>query len=410
MALHTRRLGPDDTQEVLDQSLALGVEAFGPYPAHLPRPPMPEPGSWPDGVSIWATFEDAADDAGDPRMVARVRTHAYTSWWGGAAIPTCGFGGVVVAAEHRGAGLLTELFASSLREAADRGDAMSGLFPTAPGIYRKFGYEVVTALDTVQVPLADLAGVRPAPSVRVRRATPADEPAIAATYDLWAREQNGPLTRRGPLFAKPKERGPAEGVTLAEERAPDGGWRVVGYVAWEREAGYGADKSLQVDDLVALTGDAARALWKVVASFSSVNGSVQLETSDPDAARLVLPSLAWQRVGSHPYMVRVLDVPGALLPRTYPVDGTAVFEVAGDVLGLVEGTWELGVVDGVASVRRVSGAEAPRLTVNGLSLLQAGAQSCANLRMLGVLEGPREHDGLLDAWFGGRQAHVRDYY
>ena len=148
----------------------------------------------------------------------------------------------------------------------------------------------------------------------------------------------------------------------------------------------------------------------MVASFSSVNGSVKLETSDPDAARLVLPSLAWQRVGSRPYMVRVLDVPGALLPRTYPVDGMAVFEVVGDVLGLVDGCWELSVVDGVASVRRVSGVEAPRLTVNGLSLLQAGAQSCANLRMLGVLEGPREHDGLLDAWFGGRQVHVRDYY
>ncbi|HEY1133998.1 MAG TPA: GNAT family N-acetyltransferase [Nocardioides sp.] len=407
MALHTRRLGPDDSQEVLDQSLALGVEAFGPYPAHLPRPPMPEPGSWPDGVSMWATFDDAA---GDPRMVARVRTHAYASWWGGAAIATCGYGGVVVAAEHRGAGLLTDLFASSLREAAERGDAMSGLFPTAPGIYRKFGYEVVTAFDTVQVPLADLAGVRPAPSVRVRRGTAADEPTLAATYDLWAREQNGPLTRRGPLFATPPQRGPGFGVTIAEEAAPDGGRRTVGYVVWEREAGYGADKHLLVHDLVALTGDAARALWKVIASFSSVTGSVRLETSDPDAARLVLPSLAWDRVGSHPYMVRVIDVPGALLPRSYAVDGTAVFEVVGDALGLVDGCWQLSVSGGVASVTRVADVDAPRLTVNGLSLLQAGAQSCANLRMLGLLEGPSDFDGLYDAWFGGRQAHVRNYY
>ncbi|MDN7120248.1 GNAT family N-acetyltransferase [Nocardioides sp. ChNu-153] len=411
MTLDVRRLGPDDPEAVTAASRALGAEAFGTMPPGATPPPMPAPGSWPDGVGMWATFDAADPDPADgsPRMVARVRTHDYTSWWGGAAVPTCGLAGVVVAAEHRGCGHLAELLRRSLGEAAAAGAAVSTLFPTAPGIYRGFGYELATSFDTVELPAAELAGVRPAPSVTVRRARPGDLPALTAAYDAWASQQNGPLTRRGPLFAEETLLDDVTGVSLVETDGPDGP-RVVGYAAWQRGTGYGADRVLEVEDLVALTPDAARALWRLIGSFSSVTGRVRLHTSDPDTARLVLPSLAWQRVESHPYMLRLLDVPGALVPRTFAVDGEATFAVTGDRLGLVDGTWRLRVADGVAEVEATTSTTAPVLTVAGLSLLYAGAQGPANLRVAGHLEGPTTHDALLAAWFGGRQVHVRDYF
>ena len=52
----------------------------------------------------------------------------------------------------------------------------------------------------------------------------------------------------------------------------------------------------------------------------------------------------------------------------------------------------------------------PVLSPQGLALLYAGVQSCANLRLLGHLHGPVEHDRLLDALLGSRPAHVRDYF
>lgn len=416
MALHTRRLGPDDPEGVHVASRRLGTEAFGTWPSDRTPPPLPVGDAWPAGVAVWATVDDTLPDpdaAGEPLMVARVRTHDYTSWFGGAAVPTTGYAGVAVTAEHRGTGLLTELFATSLVESAAAGSALSTLYPTAPGIYRRFGYEVVAAYDTVEVPTAALAGVRPAPSVRTRRATAADVPAVIATYDAWASAQNGPLTRRGPLF------GDAEkllddvfAVTLAEEVAPDGSPRVVGFASWDRGSGYDASTAIDVHDLVALTGDAARALWRVLGSFSSVAGRIRLRTSDPDVTRFVLPSLAWERVESRPYMLRLLDLPAALAPRTLPVDGTVDLTVHDDPAGLLDGTWRITARDGVATAERhdAPDASAPRSTVAGLSLLYAGAQGTANLRMAGHLGGPTSYDALLDAWFGGRQVHVRDYF
>lgn len=51
------------------------------------------------------------------------------------------------------------------------------------------------------------------------------------------------------------------------------------------------------------------------------------------------------------------------------------------------------------------------LTPQGLALLYAGAQSCANLRAAGQLSGGDvDHDLDWDALFGGRQLHIRDYF
>jgi len=417
MALHTRRLGPDDPESVHVASRRLGTEAFGAWPSDRTPPPLPVGDAWPAGVAMWATFDDELPDPTDPDgplMVARVRTHDYTSWFGGASVPTTGYAGVAVTAEHRGGGLLNELFAASLVESAEAGAALSTLYPTAPGIYRRFGYEVVAAYDTVEVPTNALAGVRPSPTVRTRRATPADVPAVLATYDTWASAQNGPLTRRGPLFADAEKLlDEVFAVTLAEEVGADGTARVVGFASWDRGSGYDLNGAIEVHDLVTLTGDAARALWRVLGSFSSVAGRIRLHTSDPDVTRLVLPSLAWERAAHHPYMLRILDLPAAMAPRSLPVAGTVELEVVDDPVGLLDGAWHLTALDGVAAAATRTGAasgDLPRFTVAGVSLLYAGAQGTANLRMAGHLSGPTSYDALLDAWFGGRQTHVRDYF
>ena len=78
---------------------------------------------------------------------------------------------------------------------------LSTLFPSAPGIYRPFGYELVGSYDVVEVPVGELATVRPpASTITTRRATAADFDAVRDVYDTWAAAQNGPLTRRGASF------------------------------------------------------------------------------------------------------------------------------------------------------------------------------------------------------------------
>lgn len=393
--MEIRTLTPNDFPAAHD----LGVEAFGPPPAGSPPPTMPA--ELPPGRHSWGAFD------GD-RLVAKAVALELTSWFGGVAVPTCGIAGVAVAAEHRGGGLLRRLFAPLLEESVARGEVISTLYPTAIGIYRPLGYELVSSYDCIEVPTADLARVRPPAATTTRRAVAADVPVMQEVYAAWAATQNGPLTRTGLRFDQTPEEVLADytGVTLAI----DVEGRVVGWAGWERSGGYGPHGLIEVGDLYGLTPDAYRALWIVVGSFTSVTGTVRLRTSGADPARLVLPTAAWASDArhQHPYMLRVSDVAAALDavgPRVPGLTAEVPFSVADD------GHFLLTLGDGAGRCERVSpAADVATFTPQGMALAFTGAQSCANLRLLGHLAGPDTHDAVVDAALGGRPLHIRDYF
>jgi predicted acetyltransferase len=396
MPLTTRPLTRDD----FDQSMGLIREAFGDLPPGT-TPQSPDDPPRP-GYHAYGTFDD-------DHLVARLATRGYHSWFGGSAVPSGGIAGVVVTAERRGTKLLDELFRVALDDGLrERGEAVSTMFCTAPGIYRKFGYEVISSYDTVEVPAAALARIGAPAGVRTRRATPADFDAVCRVYDTWAAAQNGPLTRRGPAF-------PADakafidaftGVTLAVDDAGE----VIGFASWHRGQETGDSATLEVVDLLALRGDAYGALWHVLGSFGSVVGQVRLCTSGHDVARLSLPSAHWKAVEREPYMLRVHDVPGAFAARHWPVDGDVAFSVAGDHLGTTNGAWRLVIERGKATCVPAAAADGPVLTPGGLALAWAGAQTCANLRMAGHLSGGMENDEALDRVLAPRPIHIRDSF
>lgn len=385
---------------------ALSGEAFGPPPAGS-APPTP-PTELPAGRHDYGAFDDG-------RLVARVAALELASWFGGAEVPTTGIASVAIAAEHRGAGLLLPLFELALSEAEARGEVISTLYPTANGIYRGLGYEVITSYDQVEIPTAELLRIPLPADIRLRRAVPADVPAMAEVYADWASAQHGPLTRTGPRFAASAEEllGGYTGVTLALDEDDD----VVGWAGWERSEGYGPHGVLELWDLYATSPDAYRALWASAASFASVAGTVRLRTSGADPARLVLPTSAWASVArhQHAYALRLNDVAGAFsaLAPYVPglVDTEVDFAVAGDRLGVTDGHYRLGLGKEPGWCEEVPPeGDVPTFTTQGIALAFAGAQSCENLRFLGHLTGPDDHDELLDAVLGGRQLHVRDYF
>lgn len=389
-----RRLSAEDAEA----SRQLGFEAFG-VPANPSSEPVPisRPGRHTFGAFVGDT------------LAARLSDREFDSCFGGVTVATAGVSGVTVAAEFRGRGALTPLFAAMLQSAKERGAVLSTLFPTAPRIYRRFGYEVVAESTTVSVPTAALAAVLPATGTSTRRATEADVAAVRQVYDAWALEQNGPLTRRGASFTATTTEYLAgfTGVTLAEDSSG-----VVGYVSWNRGEGFGEQAVIAVTDLIARTPEAHRALLSVVGSFATVAPTTRIDTSGDDLARLFIPSLHWQVVHSSPYMLKVLDVPLALSARRYPPGLTAelAFSVEADVLVENDTSYVLQVGHGSGSCE-IGGARGRTLTSAGLALLYAGAQSCANLRSAGHLRGGHpEEDLVWDALFGGRQRHIRNYF
>jgi predicted acetyltransferase len=354
---------------------------------------------WPKlGRRVWGAWHG-------PALAATAEVTDFTSWFGGSAVPTAGVGGVAVRPEHRGSGLLAPLFAALHADARDRGLLVGGLFPTAPGIYRRLGYEIVGEYADVEVPVDTLTRIPAPPGMTLRRADADDDADLAAyraVYDRWAAAQNGPLTRREPQHRPLKGH---DTVTFAVD--PDGS--VVGYAAWSRPDGYRAGVStLPVHELVALTAPAAAALWRLFAGFTSVAGAVRLRTSGADTTRLVLAAAAWRPVQQWAYGIRLLDVAGAMAARgVAPLDASLPFGVTGDGL---DGTYRLTASGGAAACAPDPDAGGPVFTGRGLALLYAGTQSCANLRFAGLLTGPDADDTRFDALFGGRPFHIRDYY
>jgi predicted acetyltransferase len=242
----------------------------------------------------------------------------------------------------------------------------------------------------------------------LRRADPDDEHDVVvrrAVYDRWAVAQNGPLTRQGPQHRPLGSRDPDDWdtVTLAFDTAGE----PVGYAAWRRTDGYqGGTATVTVHELIALTGAAAAALWRLFGGFASVAGTVALRTSGGDPTRLVLPATPWRPVRQWPYGLRLLDVVGAFRARgAAPIDATLPFRVIGDGL---DGTYRLTASGGALSCEPAA-ADGPAFTGRGLALAYAGVQSCANLRFVGLLSGPDTDDARWDALLGGGFA-IRNYF
>lgn len=348
--------------------------------------------------------------AGD-RLIGRMMDRAYDSWFGGAPVPTCGIAGVTVAMEDRGRGAVGQLFSLASEGARERGAVVSGLFPTATGIYRRIGYELVTDYRTVSVATAELAAVAGPVGVATRRAEVVDLPAVRAVYDTWAAAQNGPLTRRGISFPTTDTEllNDFDGITVAEDA--DG--RVLGYASWSRGQYYDERGTLEVADLLALSADGYRALLRALGSCSSVTPTTTIDTSGDDVARLFLPGQHWKTVRSYPYMIAIIDVPGALSRRGYSwfLPARLGFRVAGEVAGAIDGAYWLEVAEGVGNCVAAEHSDDRTFHPRGLALLYAGVQSCANLRWAGLLaHGSPEQDAVWDTLFGGRQFHIRDYY
>ncbi|SDE10732.1 GNAT family N-acetyltransferase [Auraticoccus monumenti] len=391
MTTETRQL----TSEDLRALHALGHEAFG-----IPRlAEDAEPDPLRPGHRVVGVVEDG-------RVLAAASGIDHRSYWHRTEVPSLGIGGVSVAVEHRGSGLLAGLLTDVHDTARSAGVALATLYPSAPGIYRGLGYEVVGHVLTLAVPTAVLAQVRVPDGVRLRRAELADVPAVRDLYRRWAAGYNGPLTRTGPAFPATDAEllAAPSGTTLVER---DG--ELIGSCSFDRGHEVSPRAAIGVRDLVALEPDGYLALLASLGSSASVVGRVEIHTSGDDVVRLLTRSSDWEVVDRAPYMLAVLDVAGACTQRRWPQLAVRLDLTVADRDG--EQGWSLEL-DGSGSATCEPAPVrpgAPVLTRRGLAARYAGSWSCHALRQAGLLHGDAGSDPLLDALFTG-DFHVRDHF
>lgn len=380
----------------------LGRLAFGSSPQPPPQVLAPLA-----GVTRYGAFDSRG------RLIGKANDLHHEQWWAGRRVRAADVGSVAVLPEARGRGVAATLLRHLLAAAAERGAAVSALFPTVAAPYRAGGWEACGVLRTVDLPTMALPRHRPDGRLPVRAGGPGDLAAVAALYQDVARHRCGLLTRQGPPF--PELVGVAtlpdgvDGLTLVE----DGAGRLVGCAAWQRGTGYDAASVLTVVDLLAATAGAARELIGVLAGWSSVAPTVRLRPLAGDAFGAVLPVEIAREYRRQVWMHRPVDVSRAVADRGWPdrVRGAVEFALDDPAAPWNSGGWRLEVSGGRARLDRVPDQPELRLSVRGFALLYTGAATARGVAEAGLLSCPPGTDPApLDLLGPGQAAQLLDYF
>lgn len=269
------------------------------------------------------------------RVLGSGRIRLYQQVWGGRHLPMGGVAGVYVDPAARGRGVASLLGRALVQRMSELGDVVSCLYPTAPTLYRGVGYEFGGAQSRFTYSADALRALRStAGGVGVRSASPDD----ADRFEALARAHQQQHQLSGPMLA------PAQ--TWRTELADPA---MIHYLADDGFVVYSlADGVLTVEHLVAQSPATAAALWSVVGSGSSAAPVVHawLDPRDPVALTIgVLPDAA---VHAMPWMLRVIDLAGAVTARGFAAGLTtsASLSVTDPDAPANTGTWTIAVSGG----------------------------------------------------------------
>lgn len=332
----------------------------------------------------------AAYDGATP--VATVAAASFSLSVPGGELPAAGVTEVGVSPAYRRRGILTALMRRQLDDVRAWGEPIAVLQATEAAIYGRYGYGLATLaarLDArgVRLPGGDAGGVRlvghdealallPRVYDRVRAVTPG----FHSRSRGWWEHKTLPDDEGGHGAA-----GPLQRAVLERNGRPEA------YALYRIENasphGY-PDGVLHVQEEVACTPEACRALWRYLLAMDLV-GRVEARHVAPDHPLLLLATEpARLRMGvKDGLFVRLVDLPAALAGRRYAADGTVTLDVEDRFCPWNAGRWRVEVRDGRARVAPAADAPAElRLSVDALATVYLGGFTVADLARVGRVE------------------------
>jgi predicted acetyltransferase len=305
----------------------------------------------------------------DGDIVCQAFLFRLVTHYGGRPVKTGGVACVAVAPEARGRGVATALMEHLHSIAAKRGAPLTMLCAFRQGFYTRLGYAAATSRKRLSIDPRSIPRTWNAP---VRRARGAERSAIEKLYASVARTMSGVHDRPKALwdlrFAKSSR------IILTCDD---------GYVMFElRQDVLHAETTLVVQELVAKTPAARRALLGALGRMRDQVTTIELEVAEDDPLELALVDPDGRRFGDDDVehelgrivggpLVRITDVEKAFEARGYLVDGVFAINVDDRRLGVAVkgGRATVGKPRGpvVTTTRRALAA----LLFGGLGLRQA---------------------------------------
>jgi len=276
-----------------------------------------------------------ADDAGS--IVGVVQALTRTVSVPGTVVPAAHVTGVAVAPTHRRMGILSRLMRRQLAEVSE---PIAILWASEPGIYERFGYQAGIYGHRYDAKLAEIRLAKAPVDGRLHELTieqaMTEFPPILSRYQLsrpgisgrgerhWERRLADPPERRDGRMPR----------QLIGYRSPEG--ELQGYVMWRGNRRRGSDDdgtSVEVEELVAVTGAAYRALWQHVLSMDLASRLVAWHAAVDEPVRQLVGNPRGLGVRSYDALwLRIVDVAAALTQRRYACAVDVVLEVSDDIL------------------------------------------------------------------------------
>lgn len=327
-------------------------------------------------------------------------------FYGGRSVPNVGIAAVGTDPAQRGRRAAGTLMAGAMVELAQRGVALSTLYPATLPLYRGAGFELAGSRYKVSLPL-DSLDVR-ATLPPLRPAGPVDFEAMEDCYRRFARERNGYLDRCPYIWHRVRE--PKAGTARHFVVEEDG--RIEGQLSMLQIDGEsGAFYDLSLTDAVATTPGAARRLLAFLSSHASMAGTVDFHGGALHPLLSLVPEWRATVTLAMPWMLRIVDLDAALTARGYPAGLSAELqlEITDELLPANAGRRTLLVEDGVGRVER-GGQGSLALDVRGLAALYTGRAGPDDLRLAGLLDGPPDERALAKAVFAGSPPAMADMF
>ena len=329
----------------------------------------------------------------------------------GGTVPTSGLTWVGVHPGHRRRGLLRSIMDDHFARSRSRGEAVSTLFAAESTIYQRYGFGLACPTYRLQVPRgAEFRPVEGSDQLRIRL-----ENADLATHSPDVRavlardERPGAMSTVGNamlanLFLDPEPlRDGYERRRIAiveDENGPAAFALFQRKLAWT-DSGPGGTGTQH--GWAAVSAAAERRLWSVLSDLDLMT-SVTLDSValDSPIVHLLMDSRGAVATMRDQVWLRILDVPAALMARSYLRDVDITMSIEDAQIAENSHVWRFTVVDGKATVVHAE-RDSPidlKMSIQELSVAYLGGTTLDALAIAGLVQESRP----------GAVAHLSDAF
>lgn len=240
-------------------------------------------------------------------------------WIGGQCVPMLGVASVGIAPEYRGQGAAIALMQSAIREAHERGFALSTLYPAAQQLYRQAGYGQAGTYCSWSI-ATEAIHIKPASNhaLPLESMSP-DLEKLRPIYQRVAPRQQGWCDRHISIWQQKTaqdENSPVYAYCVGSPSQPQG------YVLFTQQR-HGSESRLMIRDWVADSANAGIALWKFLRDHRSQVDQIRWHGGVFDPMVALLPEQTATLAAIERWMTRIVNLPLALEARGYPAAITA---------------------------------------------------------------------------------------